>query len=522
MSLGVIDHPYISDPWYTTAIISWFSEIPVLKDGFPWINIGAFLRGFHFSTIAPEGVEATTLLDVYYGSYGLCFIASFFLLRAWQRKGSFRVRKVHLYDMVLVYMIGMLAGAKLGYVLFYNWEYYSQYPSQILTNWSGMASHGTMIGVVIAIWIWARKQKLNYWHVMDHLALCAPFGGLFIRSANFLNGELYGKPVDEDFPLAMHFPMRDDRGQQLYVDKAGQVYAGHFYEGGQELETPYFVKSEAKTEYREMESFIKMNLPIGKPDATKQEPQEKVIAARIAKPSKGDEASVELTTADGDPMVVDEAGNFYAVKRYQENTEKDGKPHTILGNYAEPVEFDGEYEFYQYKLPTRMPLESSESQEFITAQRLMTGPVHPSQLYQGFMTGVVLLVLLLLIRRKAKRVGVIFGSFLLIYGGGRILTEYFRQQDYQRADGIFQYISMGQILSICLITAGAVIFLRQRKQGALISELPNADQLRDAARERARAAGKLKDDAGESSVAAEDSAPSDEPSDKPKDEKSAD
>lgn len=89
--------------------------------------------------------------------------------------------------------------------------------------------------------------------------------------------------------------------------------------------------------------------------------------------------------------------------------------------------------------------------------RLVTDPSHPSQLYQMFLSGVVLLVALLWIRSKKLGDGFVTGSFLALYGLSRIFTEFFRQPDPQRSEGLFQILSMGQILSLGLIVAGAIV-----------------------------------------------------------------
>jgi phosphatidylglycerol:prolipoprotein diacylglycerol transferase len=100
----------------------------------------------------------------------------------------------------------------------------------------------------------------------------------------------------------------------------------------------------------------------------------------------------------------------------------------------------------------------------IHVARLITDPSHPSQFYQLIVSGIILLSVLLFIKRRTQKVGVLSASFLCGYGLSRILMEFFRQQDAQRSEGIFQAISMGQFLSIAMIAAGIGIFLYIKKK----------------------------------------------------------
>jgi phosphatidylglycerol:prolipoprotein diacylglycerol transferase len=109
-------------------------------------------------------------------------------------------------DDILVWMaLGVILGGRLGYVLFYKAEYYASNPLEILQVWNGgMAFHGGLLGVTAAGLLFSWQRKLNPWRVGDLLGVVAPIGLLLGRIANFINGELFGRPTDS--PLGMVFP----------------------------------------------------------------------------------------------------------------------------------------------------------------------------------------------------------------------------------------------------------------------------------------------------------------------------
>jgi phosphatidylglycerol:prolipoprotein diacylglycerol transferase len=102
-------------------------------------------------------------------------------------------------------VIGVILGGRLGYVLFYNLEYYLQNPLQALAVWQGgMSFHGGMLGVVVAILVFSRARGFSPLALGDLVAAAAPIGIFFGRVANFVNGELFGRPAD--VPWAVVFP----------------------------------------------------------------------------------------------------------------------------------------------------------------------------------------------------------------------------------------------------------------------------------------------------------------------------
>lgn len=102
-------------------------------------------------------------------------------------------------------IVGILAGGRLGFVLFYQPAYYLSHPWQIPAVWQGgMSFHGGLIGVALAAWIFARQHRLSYGSTADLLALATPPGLLLGRLANFVNAELWGRQTD--LPWGVVFP----------------------------------------------------------------------------------------------------------------------------------------------------------------------------------------------------------------------------------------------------------------------------------------------------------------------------
>ena len=109
-------------------------------------------------------------------------------------------------DDLLVYAaIGVVAGGRLAYVLFYNLPHYLANPADIVAVWNGgMSFHGGLVGAAIGIWLFARRQKVPVLPVADICSVVAPLGIFFGRVANFIKPELWGRPTD--VPWAMVFP----------------------------------------------------------------------------------------------------------------------------------------------------------------------------------------------------------------------------------------------------------------------------------------------------------------------------
>jgi len=147
--------------------------------------------------------------------YGLAYMAGLLLgwlyikhllgsQRLWPAdKAPFAPEKAD--DLLLFMTLGVLLGGRLGYVLFYEPRFFLSHPLEIPAVWNGgMSFHGALIGSIIATIAFASRIEASPWSVMDLTAAAAPMGLLFGRLANFVNGELWGRP--STLPWAMVFP----------------------------------------------------------------------------------------------------------------------------------------------------------------------------------------------------------------------------------------------------------------------------------------------------------------------------
>jgi len=108
-------------------------------------------------------------------------------------------------DLVFWVALGVILGGRLGYVLFYNFDQFLQQPLSLFAVWEGgMAFHGGLIGVILAMLLFARKQGLKFFQVADFVAPLVPIGLGAGRIGNFINGELWGRATD--LPWGMQFP----------------------------------------------------------------------------------------------------------------------------------------------------------------------------------------------------------------------------------------------------------------------------------------------------------------------------
>lgn len=121
-------------------------------------------------------------------------------------------------DYITYLIIGIIIGGRLGYIFFYNLNYYSNNILDIFKIWEGgMSFHGGLTGIVIASFIFAKKNNHDSFIYMDLVSLVAPIGIFFGRLANFMNSELYGTPTD--VPWAVTFVQIDNISRhpsQLY------------------------------------------------------------------------------------------------------------------------------------------------------------------------------------------------------------------------------------------------------------------------------------------------------------------
>ena len=172
--------------------------------------------------------------------YGLMYIVAFaftYILASHRirREDRFRINVDQLQGLMTAMILGLIIGARLGYVLFYNFSYYLHHPLEVIlpfefsggfrfTGITGMSYHGGLIGVVVATVIFVRKNRLDFFNMADLIVPCIPLGYTFGRLGNFINGELFGRVTTH--PIGMFFPFAPGPGRR----HPSQLYEA-FFEG---------------------------------------------------------------------------------------------------------------------------------------------------------------------------------------------------------------------------------------------------------------------------------------------------
>jgi phosphatidylglycerol:prolipoprotein diacylglycerol transferase len=172
--------------------------------------------------------------------YGLMYLVAFgitygLVIHRLKHEERFQISRQQVNDLTTVIILGLMVGARLGYVVFYNLSYFLKHPLEIFlpfefsngitfTGISGMSYHGGVIGILIAGWLYTRKNAIRLRDVADLYIPCIPLGYTFGRLGNFINGELYGRITTA--PIGMYFPL----SPQKTLRHPSQLYEA-FFEG---------------------------------------------------------------------------------------------------------------------------------------------------------------------------------------------------------------------------------------------------------------------------------------------------
>ncbi|MDC0059521.1 prolipoprotein diacylglyceryl transferase [Pelagibacteraceae bacterium] len=119
--------------------------------------------------------------------------------------GFEQIKSSNFDDLILYLVLGIIVGGRMGYVIFYNLEYFAKNSFEIFKVWhGGMSFHGGLLGIVAAVLIFSKKFNISFFKISDIVACVAPIGIFFGRVSNFINAELYGKA--SSLPWAIVFP----------------------------------------------------------------------------------------------------------------------------------------------------------------------------------------------------------------------------------------------------------------------------------------------------------------------------
>ncbi len=266
----------------------------------------------NYPDINPVALSLGSLNIYWYGvSYMLAFMAGWWLAKYRAKQlPDWNLQSID--DLIFYVVLGVVLGGRLGYILFYGFEGWLSDPVRLIRVWEGgMSFHGGLVGVLIAMGLFARKHQKHFFEVTDFIAPIVPVGLFSGRIGNFINGELWGGPTDLPWGMSLSC----DRFYSVCIDK--------------------------------------LNLPAG---------------------------------------------------------------------------------------------------------MAMTPPLHPSQLYEALLEGIVMFIVLWLVASKRPPVMVISGLFLILYGSFRFMVELVRMPDAHIGYLWGDWLTMGQLLSLPMAIAGVVIF----------------------------------------------------------------
>ena len=161
---------------------------------------------FDFPNINPIAIDIGIIKIRWYAISYICgILLSWFLILKIIKIKKVKVSDKSISDLISNCMIGIIVGGRLGYVIFYNPEYYINNLLEVFKIWNGgMSFHGGFIGVIIAVIYTSKSYKIPTMFFSDLISVVSPIGIFFGRIANFINGELYGKVTTHKF--GMIFP----------------------------------------------------------------------------------------------------------------------------------------------------------------------------------------------------------------------------------------------------------------------------------------------------------------------------
>ncbi|MCT4697200.1 MAG: prolipoprotein diacylglyceryl transferase [Candidatus Cardinium sp.] len=321
-------------------------------------------------------------------------------------------------------VISIMVGARLGHVIFYEWNYYKDHlleiflpvtfsPTFKITGFSGLASHGAAVGMVLAVFLYVKRIKFSisplriyfenrrspgeFLWIWDRLAMLVALGGAFIRIGNFMNSEIIGKPTGSNY---------------------GVVFARELHE--------HLCKQHAST----IQSLTIRKASMSHIPAIKAPYQ-----------------PIELSIAFKETMTDEKM-----VKRFIEQSLKD---HLIQESY-----FNTSPKIYEtYGTPLSYTLQK-ENGGYKASVYTWGIPRHPAQLYESFSCILIFIILFVWLRQQGQRLapGRIFGSLMVTVGCLRFFYEFYKENQVAFEDDM--WLNMGQWLSVPWIIVGLFLVLR--------------------------------------------------------------
>jgi len=151
-------------------------------------------------------------------AYIITFLLGLYLIKFFNKTIESNIKNKTLDDFLIWSVIGVILGGRIGYVIFYQFDNFLQNPLYLIYIWrGGMSFHGGLLGMIFSIFLFTKKNNLEFFLLADFVSLVAPIGLFFGRLANFINVELIGKVTE--FPIAIIYPTIDNlprHPSQLY------------------------------------------------------------------------------------------------------------------------------------------------------------------------------------------------------------------------------------------------------------------------------------------------------------------
>ena len=164
------------------------------------------MNGLNFPDVSPIIFSIGPVVIRWYSlAYLAGIVIGWLLIKRNVKRNGLPLSQENIEDFIFYLTLGIIAGGRLGYVLFYGGNVFWQNPLLIFELWKGgMSFHGGVLGVIIATWLFARKINYKFLALTDLIVLYAPIGIFFGRLANFVNDELWGRVTN--VPWAIKFP----------------------------------------------------------------------------------------------------------------------------------------------------------------------------------------------------------------------------------------------------------------------------------------------------------------------------
>lgn len=374
-----------------------------------------FLADAYLHNLDPFLIEFTPGFGIrYYGlAYAVAFLIAWWFIRSVAHRSWSPLPAAKVGDLMFAVILGVLVGGRLGYAIFYEPHLFIGFTRSfpfwdlLAINKGGMASHGGMIGVILAVVWFGRKHHTSMLHILDLGALGNTPGFFFGRLANFINAELWGKPL----PPNMQSPQADP---------------------------PWWgVKYPEQITERWLSA---VNPPASmKPDAYNE------LLHRVAADFNIDVAGTVITGTGRASVPPDVQALILEESRRRLDIVQD--------QLAPILTIDSSF-FDRVVMLAKDASATSHNQVVQVIQPLLTA-YYPSQIFQMFTDGLFVALLLILIWLKPRKPGVVGSWYLIIYGTMRMVAEVFRQPD-AGVPLTFGLLSRGQTLSALMILAGFV------------------------------------------------------------------